>query len=437
MNQQSPFEAARQAWLGADRVRAVRRRLKRFTYGQQWDDPAVASDGTTVTEREQALMQGRKPVTNNLLRPLVKSVVGRFRHILSQTSGRSGELEELGRLNQLDELDARALEEFLISGCAVQRVCCEHRYGRGFSAWADNVNPDRFFVNRFSDPRGADIRLVGMLHDMTLPELMLRFGHGSASRMERLKRIYTSDLPSSPLLPLIGREEGEVTFTTPSEADLCRVVEVWTFDIRRDGSSRALPHWHCRFYSPDGQLVDHTRSPYPSGCHPFVVKFYPLTDGEIHPFIEDVIDQQRHINSLLSTYEAILANSAKGALMVPVDSLAPGTSLDQLSSLWAHPGAVIPVRPGAKALPTPLRSGGDTQGASNLLDIEMRMFQQISGVAAALSGHITGSNMSASLFENQVSNASIALLDIFETFNAFRFERDRLLLDAAALVKES
>lgn len=43
MNQQSPFEAARQAWLGADRVRAVRRRLKRFTYGQQWDDPAVAS----------------------------------------------------------------------------------------------------------------------------------------------------------------------------------------------------------------------------------------------------------------------------------------------------------------------------------------------------------------------------------------------------------
>lgn len=33
--------------------------------------------------------------------------------------------------------------------------------------------------------------------------------------------------------------------------------------------------------------------------------------------------------------------------------------------------------------------------------------------------------MSASLYETQVQNSTIALLDVFETFNSFRSVRDR------------
>ena len=53
------------------------------------------------------------------------------------------------------------------------------------------------------------------------------------------------------------------------------------------------------------------------------------------------------------------------------------------------------------------------------------MVQQISGVSSALQGQSIGGNMSASLYETQVQNSTIALLDVFETFNSFRSVRDR------------
>ena len=64
-----------------------------------------------------------------------------------------------------------------------------------------------------------------------------------------------------------------------------------------------------------------------------------------------------------------------------------------------------------------------------LLDTEMKLFQQISGVTSALQGQPAGSNMSASLYESQVYNSAIALLDIYETFNSFRECRDRKALE--------
>lgn len=75
-------------------------------------------------------------------------------------------------------------------------------------------------------------------------------------------------------------------------------------------------------------------------------------------------------------------------------------------------------------MPAEITSPGHSEGASRLLDIELKMFQQISGVSTALQGQNIGSNMSASLYEAQAQNSAIALLDIFETFNSFRRVRD-------------
>ncbi len=51
----------------------------------------------------------------------------RFRYNLTQQE-RDAATERLREVNQLDELDARMLEEFLISGCAIQRVVYEKRF---------------------------------------------------------------------------------------------------------------------------------------------------------------------------------------------------------------------------------------------------------------------------------------------------------------------
>ena len=152
-----------------------------YTYGRQWADKCIDRNGMTTTDEEYARRCGRRPVTNNLIRSLVKSVVGRFRQslIAGRDSDPDSPVSRLTRANRLEELDARALEEFLISGCAIQKVSYERRF-EGAQVWVDNVNPDRFFCNRYLDPRGSDIRLIGMLHEMSLAEMKMRFGHPAA-----------------------------------------------------------------------------------------------------------------------------------------------------------------------------------------------------------------------------------------------------------------
>ncbi|MDE7026376.1 hypothetical protein [uncultured Duncaniella sp.] len=418
------LESSRAAWEACGNIRATRRRLKRFTYGQQWDDAVRDTDGNMISDEEHARRCGRRPITNNLIRSLVKSVVGRFRRELMDRKETGDErLKAIGLANRLDELDARALEEFLISGCAIQKVSYERRF-EGSGVWIDNVNPDRFFCNRYLDPRGFDIRLIGMLHEMSLHEMKMRFGHNNRRRLRDISNIFSRSVAMRPQLGLLASPLGicdtGVLFNAASDPSLCRVIEVWTFE----GDSRSGGAWHGRFFTPDGTMIDQTVSPYRHGSHPFVVNMYPLTDGEVHPFIEDVIDQQRHINQLITMIDHILAHSAKGALLFPVDAIPAGGSFESTIRMWSKPGAVIPVNARASRMPSEVVSSARSEGASQLLDLEMNMFRQISGVSTALQGQPIGGNMSASLYETQVQNSAIALLDIFETFNSFRSVRD-------------
>lgn len=419
----SPFERARMAWEAMAPLRRSRARLKDFTYGDQWSWPVADAAGRVITEGDAVRSLGKTPLTNNLLRSLVKSVVGRFRYNIA--------LEERKKtaapaFNRVDELDARTLEEFLISGCAIQRVVAEKRPG-GCGAWVDKVSPSLFFCNPFTDPRGTDIELIGMLHEMDCEQMIMRFSHGNARRARSIRDTWRRNC----------REEGAVTdfsarhggFFNATREGKCRVIEVWTLDYtgNRRQTSNSTSYkvaWHCRYYAPCGTLLDHTESPYADGSHPFVVKFYPLTDGEVHPFIEDIVEQQRHINRLITMIDHVLAVSAKGVLLYPLEAQPDGFSIADAVALWNRPGGVIPIDGTAGRIPTQLNSEASTDNAARLLDIEMNMMRQISGVSAALQGQTSMANQSATMFESQIQNSAIALLDIFETFNTFRSERD-------------
>ena len=81
------------AWMTLEPFRRGRRRCKRLSYG---------TEGTSA---------------NNLIRQLLKSVVGRYRYLRAGTQVNL----DLDVRNDLD-LDARSLEEFLISGMTVNRL---------------------------------------------------------------------------------------------------------------------------------------------------------------------------------------------------------------------------------------------------------------------------------------------------------------------------
>ncbi|MGN1173382.1 MAG: hypothetical protein ACI4SO_06300 [Muribaculaceae bacterium] len=459
------FDIAYSAWENCRDLRARRKRNKDFTYGRQWGD--VIYDPVTkgyMAEESIAMRTGRQPLTNNLIRKLVKTIIGRYRAIRNVASEeKSEELKELYRLNHLDELDCRLLEEFLISGCAIQRVTVECRREGKVETFVDNVSPGDFFINTVKDPRGWDVQLTGMLHDMSLAEVVMRYAHGDRKRAADIRKIYGEcNMTYGVNEPLgMGDVSDNEFFVSPTGR--CRVIEVWTLEscetLRchdyRTGEYYECPaaqeseinaenarrqekglkpievlwnittEWRCRIYAPNGEEIDSFVSPYAHGNHPFVVKLYPLIDGEVHSFVEDVIPQQKHINRLITLIDTIMSVSSKGALLFPVQSKPDGLDWEDFRQNWAACGGIIPYS--AKAgIPAPHQetASGLDAGASRLLEVQLQMIQDVSGVNNTLYGGELGGNVGIERYERQIQNASVTISDILETFCDLLKQRD-------------
>ena len=229
------LRAAYNAWAAAADFRTGRDRNKRFTYGDQWSDYVDDHNGGKMREFDLALHRGQRPLTNNLIRQLVKAIVGRYRNMAAEQKFYDMTEGSDADRNRLPDLDARMLEEFVISGCAVQRVVNECRVG-GAGVWVDNVDCRRFFVNRFADPRGTDISLIGMMHDMSLPEIINRFGGGSLPKARELTRIFdgtsSDDAVRFMASEALGTASGVSMPFFTAAAGRCRVIELWTLDSR-------------------------------------------------------------------------------------------------------------------------------------------------------------------------------------------------------------
>ncbi len=412
-------------------MRAARRRFKRFAFGKQWGDTMTAPDGSTLTEGEYASLNGRQPLTNNMIHRLLATIVGHFR------SREDPLATPADSRNRLDELDARMLEEFLISGCAVQRVVNERRPA-GTGVWVDNVNPDDFFCSEVRDPRGIDVELIGMFHSWSLPETIARFAAGSRARADEVRRLY-------------------------ADAERCTVIEVWTLEaaarfklydraantvsylpaereheitaLNRKRAKKGLARvearleyttaWVGRYLTPDGIELAQTRV----DRHPFAFKFYPLLDGEIHPLVESLIDSQKHLNRLITLIDNMMATSAKGVLLFPEDQLCDQLDWQDVRQLWASYDGVIPYnpRPGVPG-PQQVVTNPATNGAFELVNLEMKLFEKAGGVSDALQGQPSvAAGNSASLFDAQTRNSMAALADIFKSYDDFRATRNSLL----------
>lgn len=417
--------------------RAARRRFKSFTYGRQWDDPVHTPSGKLMTEGEYASINGRMPLTNNMINRLVKTIVGHFR-TRAAADGKAGAPVDH---NRLPELDARMLEEFLVSGCAVQRVGRERRPA-GEGVWVDNVCPTDFFCSEIRDPRSLDCELIGMFHSWSPAETLGRLAGGSRSRAAEIRRLYD------------GRRDAE---------GRCRVVEVWTLDtveqlrchdpltaslytlpaareseitaLNRKRARKGLARvnvryelttgWTGRFLTPDGYELKRVEAP----THPFAVKFYPLLDGEIHPFVEGLIDQQKYINRLITLIDNMMSTSAKGVLLFPEDQVCQQLEWDDIRELWASYDGVIPYnpRPGQPG-PQQVVTNPATSGAYDLVNLEIKLFERVGGVSDSLQGQTSGgTGNSASLFDAQTRNSMAALADIFDSFADFQRARNAML----------
>lgn len=287
----------------------------------------------------------------------------------------------------------------------------------------ENVNPRSFFVNGYRDPLGRDIELIGMLHDMSFAEVAGRFGRGDRRTLRQLKAIYNAPTGERVFSAgrILGDDEGSPDFFFAPDGK-CRVIEVWTLDYRPAPAGKTVALrpddfvWRCRWLAPDGTLLAEHGPARTGGRHPFVVKLYPLTDGEIHSFVEDIIDQQRYVNRLIVMMDHILASTAKGVLLFPVEQLPKDSDWASVSEAWARCDGVIPITGAGPQMPTQVVTTGAGNGAYQLLSLEMDLMEKISGVSEALTGRQVSPATGVSLYESQIRNATIALADLLETF---------------------
>lgn len=446
MNGNDYVRRAREAWLAGARLRDRRLRFKRYTFGDQWCD--LVADGNGVLRREDELVKmiNHHPATNNIIRPLVKTVTGYYRSRQKEGSATG-------------ELDSRTFEEFLISGCAVQRV----DRGPGERVTATGVSIPRFFLTPPDDPGENGVELLGQLHDMTLKQAVMRYSHGSRAKAEWIKRVLEND-GARELVTGPGRRLGEsmndgIDFDR-APAGLCRVIEVWSLDTRErlrchdrrtgrfyyaqmqeaaainaenrrrrkqacegvDTRWELAAEWRCRMLSVTGEVLEE----FTAERHPYVWLFYPMIDGEIHSFVEDIIEQQRNVNRLLTLNDRILSTAAKGVLLFPENQEARMMSIDEAVDNWTSPDGVV-VYKAMAGLPGPQQvvATPGNLGIHSMVEQQLRLIEDVSCVGGTLRGNTrdTGTNY----YDTRHDSALMALADMFETFKAFTERRDGLM----------
>ncbi len=451
------LNAAFNAWNACGTLRRTRQRNKQFAYGDQWSDIGVDAQGRVTTDRERYTAGGSLPVTNNLIRNLVRTVVGRYRAQYLSKEPADKRLRQVSLDNELGELDSRALEEFLVSGCCVQRVDNEPVAG-GYRTTVENVNPNHFFVNAMTDVRSWDCEIVGQLHDLSIARLLQRVAGGSRRKAQWIRRLYTDNAEqrTQAYATSIGADSQSATsFWRAVEPGKCRAIEVWTLESRevtlrhnrrtaqltvepvargKDETPQPDSHWdivtswHCRWFTPMGDLLAEWDSPYNHRGHPFAMKFYPLIDGEVHSFVEGMIDQQKHVNRMITMLDQIMASCAKGVLLYPETALPDGFSWTDVRRVWSSTGGILPYSPQmGTEKPEQISANATDIGAFDMVRLQMQLLEDVSGVSGALQGKTTTGTTSAGLYQAQAENASMAMTDIFATFTSFTRQRNALL----------
>ncbi len=425
---QDTFRNASEAWRRLETYRADRQRCKRYVYGEQWDDTIDTAYGR-MTERQFIRRQGQEPLKNNILRRILRNVVGLYRSqykvpLLSQKgSGLKGrELKEANDRrrrwfaeNRMEELAPRLLEEFLISGLVAVKVADRRILP---------VTPDNFFFHSIGyDPRGSDVDLIGELHQVSYATLIQQFC-SSIDDYRRISEIYgprERQLEGCRILEVWHKEISlfSLSHDETSASLVLRPFPSQLADLRTSPSGRLLSKtsWRCRWYAPDGTLL---RECEPSERHPYVFRAYPFIDGEVHSYISDIIDQQRYVNRLITLYDFIMRSSAKGVLLFPDECIPQGMDLQQVADEWGRFNGVIPyrARPGVP-MPTQVSANSTNIGITDLLKIEIQMLEDISGVSPTLQGKLVANSTSGTLFAQQNEAAQTSLLDILRSFTDF------------------
>lgn len=485
-------ECAR-CWNSLDEARRKLRRSLMYSYGDQWGDYVRDPDSTNyITEGELIKKNGKVPLKNNMIAPILSNIDGQLRQNLMRpicvsrdnretTLGEmmSIAIEYVHDINELEELDSDSMRMLLNGGITAQRI----EFGINNSkdkrdVWIYGVNPSRIFFNtNLEDVRMWDITCIGEIFDMSLDDIIAHFGNTPEDK-KRIVDIY-GDAQShyTETSAMQGNECEQLTFYSPSRGDLCRVILGWKLETRDayrwndtlNGTWGYLPYnddsrllldeankrrrseasvtdddflgieyeyaveryWYYRYMSPMGDVLQEGRSPYWHGEHNYVLLLYPMLQGKLGNFVEQFIDQQRAINRTATLIDFIRGTSSKGVLVVDDEAFESMSREEVIDEYVRYNGVLfVKLKPGQSidGVVRQYNSGAAVAGDFELLNLQLRLINEISGVNSAMQGQAPKAGTPASLYAQQVQNSSLNLKGLFDSFRSFRRRRDTKLL---------
>lgn len=381
---------------------------------------------------------------------------------------------------EMQDLLNHAIKDYLQGGQMFARESWEDKELEMPDAWTELMEPDHMFFECGSDPRHNDLSLIGVLHDVSREDLYQKFAREEYGlTIKDLDTIFDLEDPYEHEGGYEFNDEkalANLSFDYSNKGrHYVRVIEVWTtetkprlqcFDpiatsgnnayfridlddtamiakLRSDNNKRkqqydemgipederayikswevADKYWYYTYMSPDGTILCQGETPYDYKSHPFTMKLYPYINGEIHPFLANVIDQQRYINRLIVMNDMALRSSFKGFKMIPTTVLG-GKSPDQfMEQAVEYDGYIFytPKRTMPNVKPEIITSSAVNIGTNELLQIELNLIREVTNVSGALQGKTPSAGTSAARYAQESQNATTSLFTILSDMEVF------------------
>lgn len=486
--------SAYNAWHSLSQWRTDIRRNEEFVYGDQHSDKVWDyKDNCSKTERQMFVEQGLQPSQYNIIRNVMRTIVGFWANnktlptCIAQKDENQAEsevltatLHALYRKNELWKSDINELTLLLITGLAKSKNIFTRRDGDS-DVMNDYVDPFSFFVdNTMKDPRYKDCSLVGCFYDLPVDDISGMFSNGNRERARKVRELYSRYTDRDRITEIVEtftdkRVEGDFFIPPVESYGLGRVIEVWRKEsaqcyhvhdylkgkyyddfistasdlqaenmrrIREQGSmgvareNMLLLEWEWgisnfwKFYylTPHGEVLSEGVNPFWHEQPPFVFEMHEFYVGKIYPFVKDLIDANKQINKLSAISELLVRYSAKSLLLLPKHYISEDDGgVEEIERKMTSFDGVIPydAKPG-EAPPTYINTVAQAFTPLNVVNMYLKLSEQVSGVFGALQGQQPVAGTPAQSFLQQSQNSATSLTGIFEAINSYRTRRDKM-----------